>query len=437
MTKLYEAINYDKYIGKLDKLTFDRIIGADPTPDKKYSRWLVDQFLKITDNRERFLKQLHYRTEDLTTYDLYKKSNVLPDEYKDIFKFKTFNDLYLYLQNNSEQLDKAVIEKKADKNIKVLYKDERLILVQSLSYEASVKYGTGTSWCTSTASSDGHYNTYSSEGELYIQRWYKEDGSWYTKEDNGYKGFQLYIPGNKAKYHPVVECNYLSNAKAPVEAFMEHLPEEIAKFLKDKNELALHKHRYILKYLVSVVSGRRNDDFLHVDILGEYKLSDKNGVGIEDDKKSFAYEIGVMKPKDASALLGYEVQEYGLSISCPKLTDKQALNEAFKTWNWVDEKNLKIYGQVDIDEDFRRLTEDFAKTISGGLYHYILARKEDNLYGHLVENTIFIFLTERYQIDYTIKELDSQWMMYIADDVKETQQENLNRIMSHLPNLQS
>ena len=69
---------------------------------------------------------------------------------------------------------------KASDRIK-LYEDTEWLVVQPLSFEASCKYGHGSSWCTSTPSNDTNYNQYNKEGILiyYLNK----------KNDNKYAEF--------------------------------------------------------------------------------------------------------------------------------------------------------------------------------------------------------------------------------------------------------
>lgn len=232
MRYLSEAIQYSFYKDRIPKMDFDTLVAYDPTPNKAYARWIVETYLKSDPAFQNavisgYAPEL---TNALKAYDRYKKANVLPPKLKDIFQFSSFVSLTRYLVNSSHELVTKIGIKNADKNIKIHYKDAQHIILTPLTYEASVKYGTGTSWCTAPASNRQHYDNYASRGTLYIHRMYKEDGSFFTEEDEAKKlsnktflGCQAFLP--KQNTRGKTECNNLLNQNIGIKAFFTGVPE--------------------------------------------------------------------------------------------------------------------------------------------------------------------------------------------------------------------
>ena len=175
--RLYEFIillEYKRDVTKMklgDKLTAaakkddnqdtDTILSAleemDPTKNKQYVIWLANQYI-----------QNKFRLEDyprvkkvLTQFEQLKPR--LPQ--KDINRF-TFHSL--------EQTIDNILDVKLDQdmntnipNVKILYNGPLGTLAIPETEEASCQLGSGTKWCTA-ADQNNIFNTYSSEGPLYI-----------------------------------------------------------------------------------------------------------------------------------------------------------------------------------------------------------------------------------------------------------------------------
>jgi hypothetical protein len=85
----------------------------------------------------------------------------LVDE-NDISKYKNMDEVInqLSIAKTKELL------KNARKEIKVIYEDEKVLMLKPLSFEASMKYGSGTKWCTSMKSDPEYFYRYSKNGIL-------------------------------------------------------------------------------------------------------------------------------------------------------------------------------------------------------------------------------------------------------------------------------
>ena len=75
--------------GKISKDIVNKIIDIDPTPTKRFSGWMAKQY--IQKNIDDFDELQH------TIEDFYRFLERDKTEHKDIFKYKTFQDINEYL----------------------------------------------------------------------------------------------------------------------------------------------------------------------------------------------------------------------------------------------------------------------------------------------------------------------------------------------------
>jgi len=232
-------VNLDYYKDKLPREWYDTILSYDPTSQKKYSSWLLNTFLR-DEGDEKLLNVYDGWASSLSKYlalfDKYKSKNIIPAPYNDINSFKRVDGFLNYMLSKVDDFEELLQMKvkSKGKDIKVIYKDDDHLVLIPLTYEASVKYGTGASWCTATASNDYHCKSYMNDGTLYIHR-FLNNGS-FEKE-----AYQLYIPSTPgANNHPRVECNDQTNQEVPdlEDTFFDGLPEDIVEEFKTKIEEA-------------------------------------------------------------------------------------------------------------------------------------------------------------------------------------------------------
>jgi hypothetical protein len=226
-----QEIQYSYYKDKISPEDYDFLLSYDPKPPT-YSRWLVETFIREKLSREYVYRNLQMLIDSLVSYDKAQKNRLLPPEYKDIFIFKSFSKFMNYVLVYADEWEEKIANKKAEKEMKVLYRDKTTILLQPLSHVLDRKYGTGTHWCTASGSPNW-WNDYSSQGTLYIRRWFNPDGS-LTPE-----AYQLYIPGEKATDKTVVECRDRNDDTiSDIDDFFDSIPDEIVEPLKDQIEKA-------------------------------------------------------------------------------------------------------------------------------------------------------------------------------------------------------
>jgi len=212
---------YKKYI---DKDLFDFLVNLDPTPQKKYDRFIVETFIRqwvkpfvnsplkdimpfnmkfyshgsyinnylssekvatqydksIIDKTMSFVskemseaKRFVYEdsskvTDALITYTKLKNKNLLEPAYiNPLEAFKTFQALVKFSYANESKLpedEEGIKEEDREK----WYEDDEWLVVVPLTYKASCKYGANTKWCTTDSKTDAYFKNYSSEAPLII-----------------------------------------------------------------------------------------------------------------------------------------------------------------------------------------------------------------------------------------------------------------------------
>lgn len=83
-------------------------------------------------------------------------------ENNDLTTYKTFNELELQISlSNLKSIDNEMT-----KQVQKLYETDEWLVVKPLSYQASLKYGASTKWCTASKDNAEYYFRYSKQGIL-------------------------------------------------------------------------------------------------------------------------------------------------------------------------------------------------------------------------------------------------------------------------------
>jgi hypothetical protein len=145
---------------KITKATFDKFVGADYTPTKKYLEFM----LKTWVNKP----PLTFNLSTSLIVNMVKKFDTLLPyiENKDIYH-KDYTDFSLLIQviENAEILKDEKTFVRED-NVNVLVENDRYILLQPTTHIGSLKYGAGTKWCTASKNSPEVFNRYTKQGYL-------------------------------------------------------------------------------------------------------------------------------------------------------------------------------------------------------------------------------------------------------------------------------
>ena len=168
INKIDLDIIYDKYYSNIDRNTFDKIVGSDPTSTidgdlymGKYSKWIIKLFI----DKKLKLEDLYKVTEYLLLFDKQSVRNKISRT--NIMDYDSLADLaktVLPFKENEEILSKNEIK---DKNFVHEFQNYNLFIPKT--FKDSCILGKGTQWCTATEKTDKYYKLYHKPGrELLI-----------------------------------------------------------------------------------------------------------------------------------------------------------------------------------------------------------------------------------------------------------------------------
>ena len=145
------------------------ISAADPTNNNSMTKWLAMQYLNPESNF-RVPEDVNQVKQDLTKFMKLARSKKLPQEQRDLNKYKSFSQLYDVLeQYEEEDVQSGKEQKKQTKleGIDTIIKEPGLQIYHTKTHDANCLVGKGTKWCTASKDDDGYFNQYSEQGPLY------------------------------------------------------------------------------------------------------------------------------------------------------------------------------------------------------------------------------------------------------------------------------
>jgi hypothetical protein len=164
MAKKTEIIS--KWSDKIHRGTLNNFIDADKSPTKKYldylcktwynSRSLANGSVNKPQNSNNLIK-------NVLLFD-----SLLPYiENKDIYspQYFYYNDLKTVVEKAQEFKDEN--EFKREEHIDVIFENDDILFLRPKTYKGSLKYGSGTRWCTASKHSAVTYNNYYRNGWLF------------------------------------------------------------------------------------------------------------------------------------------------------------------------------------------------------------------------------------------------------------------------------
>lgn len=185
LTEIKVMDAYERYYSDVPSYIWEEIVGR--LQRDRNGNW-VDELLPET----KWVLKLYKDKSPRLTEDLYKLKTREGDGYIDIFnrakerrmlrgvegdlfKYKSIADLGTFIETLDIDtiLGRTKGEQSSDvnsaaSNIEVPYEDKEWKVIIPKSYDASCYWGNGTKWCTATRESNEWYDTYSSQGPLYI-----------------------------------------------------------------------------------------------------------------------------------------------------------------------------------------------------------------------------------------------------------------------------
>ena len=87
---------------------------------------------------------------------------------KDIYHsdYKDFEYINEVIRNAVTKKEDADFQKNIENKVKILKNEDTIFMCRPLTYEASLKYGASTKWCTASRDTNNHFNSYTRDGYL-------------------------------------------------------------------------------------------------------------------------------------------------------------------------------------------------------------------------------------------------------------------------------
>lgn len=145
------------------------IVNTDPTPNKELTQWLVQRYLQ-----GQFRLEDAQAAHDEVLPDFLTMRRNLPPQQRDINRYRNLGDIRTALRSTQEQdipAEDPVLDAEMHKQAEVIYNGPDVKIIVPKTVAASCYFGKGTDWCTAKygpQDSRNYYNTYSSQGPLYI-----------------------------------------------------------------------------------------------------------------------------------------------------------------------------------------------------------------------------------------------------------------------------
>ena len=164
---------YTRYYSDIDREKFDTLIALDPTFNADqdrlgtYGKWILAAYKKKN------LREPEFRRVMEILNDFNERKRYL--EKKDIFQYKTLQEIRTALDNiqlTDNQISKLNRKKKHSVDLgdeaEFVAEDSNWEIWTPKTYNASMKLGAGSTWCTASTSGDYWYNNYTRSGMLLI-----------------------------------------------------------------------------------------------------------------------------------------------------------------------------------------------------------------------------------------------------------------------------
>jgi hypothetical protein len=176
MAKKEEIIK--KWEGYINKVTLQKLIEGDKTPTTKYldylcKIWVTSREYGVTDSRKPMNSStlIKYVNEFDRHLPYIQNKDIYSSEYSDYHKLKVVVEAAIEIKIEKEF--------KREDHIDVIYEDNNILLLRPKTFQGSLKYGSGTRWCTASKYNPSTFNNYTRNGWLfYIIRKKTFDSDW-------------------------------------------------------------------------------------------------------------------------------------------------------------------------------------------------------------------------------------------------------------------
>ena len=150
---------------------------------------------------------------DLLKFVEYNERNLVKEN--DITKYRSFDEII----NINALIEIQLYEKSLEKEVITVFNNENWLVIKPLTIDASIKYGSGTRWCTASKHDEFHFYKYSTQGVLiYI-----------INRDTGEK-----IGAYKSKPNRERELSFWNSKDERLDSMETNLPDFILKIIRDE-----------------------------------------------------------------------------------------------------------------------------------------------------------------------------------------------------------
>lgn len=232
---------------KGDEELFNKINNTIPAESDQFNRGYFEWLYRLYAKGNLPLNKIEKVKDYLRLFKTY--INVIPQEYRDINKLKSLDDLYDIVKEFEGKEDIIPVSKtqqikKIKEEVDKVYDDGDWIVLVPTTERAACIVGKGTKWCTS-ADENNHFEDYYNEGNLYIM----------IDKDSNAK-YQLHIEKKELKDE--------TNKDVGVLYFFDYITEgsNLADFFMEESE---HFHEFLLfEGLDELAEGGYNELFYEV-----------------------------------------------------------------------------------------------------------------------------------------------------------------------------
>ena len=278
---------YDNYYKNVPKDIYDIIAKADKTATKdskgeidnlgKITRQVLDLWKKdkfdVKANNGELLRDIFHSFTEYNTYKSRLKGE--NEKYKNISNIKTVDDLLaaahaIHVSKQAKASGSDI--KQAEKDVEVVFEDDKWQVVIPLNHQASMKWGRkcgNAVWCVSSSSASAYFYQYVVSNDLYL---------FYNKEDAN-KSYALGFWGNGD-----VELNNNQNRRQRTDNFVKEYPElePIMDEILDRwdniknnrdiylKELQKRYMKYHSPYILMVMAGNEEGDDMLLETMKIY-----------------------------------------------------------------------------------------------------------------------------------------------------------------------
>jgi hypothetical protein len=180
-----EDFKYKDQIGDNGENWITWLETQDPSKKKSYVNWMIQKYISGGINR---LEDIPARlVPALKIYDKLKITRKVKPEDADINKFKKLSDFTQMMKNNYGDADvisnKSIDKSKeqqffADNEAELVYNTPEWKVVIPKTHAASCYFGKNTEWCTTTTDNSNYFDSYATQGPLYIILQKKTNKRW-------------------------------------------------------------------------------------------------------------------------------------------------------------------------------------------------------------------------------------------------------------------